>query len=150
VKRNTKIFVFNVVMFILGIVILLLGFNQVTAPSIIALVGLGGALSLSAAIWIMRSLYWGVPSRKAEYENHVKAQRIDLKDERKIMLRDKSGRVAYLIGMAVLVVSILVFRVLQALNIYDVGRMFIFFTSVFVIFEYFLGIIIFNIMSKKL
>ncbi|BBN98036.1 hypothetical protein [Sporolactobacillus terrae] len=149
-KNNTKILIANVIMLVIGIVMLLFGFNETTAPMSGMLTGLGSALSLSAVFWMIRVLYWYSPSRKDQYENRMKTQNIDLKDERKIMLRDKSGRAAYLIGLAVLVICILVFRVLHALNIYDIGRAFFIFTGVFVVFEYLLGIIIFNIMSKKL
>jgi hypothetical protein len=53
-------------------------------------------------------------------------------------------------GQVALVVCILVFGVLRTLNVYDIDRAFFIFTGAFVLFEYFLGMIIFNYMSKKL
>ena len=57
--------------------------------------GCGIAWVVSGAIQLKRKLYYAKPEHQAEYEEKQKEQRINLQDERKIMLRQKAGHVTY-------------------------------------------------------
>ena len=61
----------------------------------------------------------------------------------KSRLRDQSGRYAYLLGLAVLSVSIVVFSVLGALNILD-SRVIILFLGGYLLFQVVAGMVIFK------
>ena len=148
-KNDYKSSVANVVMLILGIVILAFAIMYKNDASSM-LVGLGSALSFSALVAIVKNLYWRSPSKKNEYAKLIKNENISLKDERKIMLRDKSGRISYIIGLVVLGVSIWIFMILKAFNIFDAGRMFFIFAGGFVLFEFFLGLLVFRYLEKKM
>lgn len=65
------------------------------------------------------------------------------------MLRDKSGRYAYIIGMVSLLIITTVFFILRNLGIvFSVDTM-ISVYSAFVIFEYVLGMVIFSYLEKR-
>jgi len=93
--------------------------------------------------------YWSRPENKARYLEKVENEDIEMNDERKIILRDKSGRYAYIIGLIVSVISIVIFSIMGNLNIIENYKLIIVYLSGFVIFQYLIGILIFNQLSKK-
>lgn len=76
--------------------------------------GLIGGLSL---IW--RYFYWSSPKRKDVYEARSEEDQINLKDEFKESLRNRSGRIAYIITLLVITLSIVVFSVIGSLGVLD-------------------------------
>ena len=75
--------------------------------------------------------------------------RIEQHDELKTKIRDRAGRYAYGIGLAVICFSILVFSILGALEVIDNARMIILYLSGYLMFQIITGIIIFNKLMKK-
>lgn len=63
------------------------------------LCGLGGAGIGPGIIMLWKYFHWTKPENREEYEKRLQMERIELRDERKIMLRDKSGRIACLFMM---------------------------------------------------
>lgn len=66
--------------------------------------GLIGGLSL-----ISKYFYWSSPKRKDVYAARLEEEQINLKDEFKESLRNRSGRIAYIITLLVIVLSTVIF-----------------------------------------
>lgn len=70
-------------------------------------------------------------------------------DERKTILRDKSGRYAYIIGLIVISVSIVIFSIIGSLNIIENSKLIITYLAGFLVFQFIIGILIYNHLNKK-
>lgn len=82
-------------------------------------------------------------------QERLENDRIEQHDELKTKIRDRAGRYAYGIGLAVICFSILVFSILGALEVIDNARMIILYLSGYLMFQIITGIIIFNKLMKK-
>lgn len=105
--------------------------------------GLIGGLSL---IW--RYFYWSSPKRRDVYEARLEENQINLKDEFKESLRNRSGRIAYLITLLVITLSMVVFSVIGSLGVLDT-KLLVLYLSILWIFMYGIGIIVYRILMKK-
>ena len=96
--------------------ILLLALSSLTEGRLGSLLfAFGFAGAVPGAVMIGKYVYWTSPRNRERYAERVEQERIDLQDELNQKLSDRSGRCAYLIGLAVLSVSIVAFSVLDAL-----------------------------------
>jgi len=105
--------------------------------------GLIGGLSL---IW--KYYYWASPKRKEIYEAKLEEEQINLKDELKESLRNRSGRIAYIITFLVISLSIVTFSIIGSLGFLDT-KLIVLYLSILWIFMYVVGIIAFRILMKK-
>ncbi len=105
--------------------------------------GLIGGLSL---IW--RYLYWSSPKRKDVYEARLEEDQINLKDEFKESLRNRSGRIVYIITLLVITLSIVIFSVIGSLGVLDT-KLLVIYLSILWIFMYGVGIIVYRMLIKK-
>lgn len=71
----------------------------------------GGALGPGVGL-IIKYFYWTSPQNADRYQEILEQEDINLHDELNEKLRDKSGRIAYLIGLLVLCVSEVIFAFL--------------------------------------
>lgn len=71
----------------------------------------GGALGPGVGL-IIKYFYWTSPQNADRYQELLEQEDINLHDELNEKLRDKSGRIAYLIGLLVLCVSEVIFAFL--------------------------------------
>lgn len=101
---------------------------------------IGSGLSLA-----YRYFYWSRPKNAPKYNAKMKEEQINLKDERKIMLRDKSGRIAYIITFGVLFVINMVFTYILRVDTYISITLWLLF-----IFMYVCGVVVFYYLDKKL
>lgn len=113
------------------------------------LIGLTGAGVGGGAVMLWKYYYWTRPKNQKEYEDLVEDRTIDLQDERKEKIRDKSGRYAYILGLIILSISILVFSVLGSLDIINNSQLIVLYLGIFLIFQYIIGIVIYRYLSKK-
>ena len=113
------------------------------------LFGFAGAGICGGVAIIWKYYYWVKPENRTRYQEKLEAENIDLKDERKTQLRDKSGRYAYIVGLAVLSVSIVVFSILDSLNIIISLKMIILYLGGLLAFQYIIGLIIYNHLNNK-
>jgi hypothetical protein len=113
------------------------------------LFGFAGAGICSGATILWKCYYWTRPGNKDRYQEKIENENIELHDERKTILRDKSGRYAYIIGLMVIAVSIVIFSIIGKLNIIENSRLIITYLAVFLVFQYMIGILIFNHLNKK-
>lgn len=74
---------------------------------------------------------------------------IELHDELKSKLRDKSGRYAYAIGLMTVSISIIIFSILGQLEIIDNSRLMVLYLGGYLLFQIVIGIVIFKQLLKK-
>lgn len=103
----------------------------------------------SGAVILWKYYYWTRPENKGRYQEKIENENIELHDERKTILRDKSGRYAYIIGLIVISVSIIIFSIIGKLNIVENSKLIIIYLAGFLAFQYIIGILIFNHLNKK-
>lgn len=134
--------------FAVGVVCLIIGLlTQTKLDEMLFGFAGGGICGGAAGIW--KYYYWSRPENKAKYREKLETENINLTDERKTKLRDKSGRYAYIIGLIVMSVSIVVFSILDRLDIIQNSRLIILFLTGLIVFQYIVGLIIYKHLSKK-
>jgi len=108
-----------------------------------------GAGMASGLLTVCRYFYWNVPENKERYREKLENEQIQLNDELKEKLRDKSGRYAYILGLLVICVTMMLLSVLGALEMVSNSRIMILYLGGYLVFQYAAGIFIFNHLLKK-
>lgn len=136
-------------MIALGLVCLAAVFLNMPLASIFA--GLFGAFTVPGAMQVYRYAKYSSPKRAAEYQERLDQEQIDMRDERKEMLRNKAGRIAYILGLAAVSVSMLVFSFLGKLGVLDeaVTRLVILFLAGYLFFQLIAGWVVYGLLEKK-
>ena len=145
-KKNN--FIIGLVYLIIGIVFLLFILLFETKLNSI-LSGFATTGMVFGAVMLWKYYYWTRPENKDKYKEKTQNENIELKDERKEMLRNKSGRYAYILGLMVLSISIVVFSILGSLEIIDNSDLIVMYLGGLTAFQYIIGIIIYRHLSKK-
>ncbi len=130
-----------------GILFLVLGFSIQTRMNGI-IFGLAGACLGPGLVMIFKYYYWTRPDKRQQYAQKLEQGKIELHDELKESIRNKSGRYTYVLGLLVSSLSTLVFAILDVLEILD-ARVFVFYLGGYLLFQLAAGIIIFNWLLKK-
>lgn len=135
---------------LLGLAILLAGLVWETRLSSL-MVGFGAGLLGSGAMQLVRYRKWTRPENADTYRERLEQEQIDLRDERKNMLRDRSGRYAYVFGLMLCAVSILTFHLLEALGIVEetAARLVVLYLAAYLIIQYIAGFTVYRWLSKK-
>lgn len=145
--KKSNLYVGLIYLFI-GIVCLVIALNFESRLESL-LFGFAGAGICSGAVILWKYYYWTRPENKDRYQEKIENENIELHDERKTVLRDKSGRYAYIIGLIVISVSIVIFSIIGSLNIIENAKPIITYLAGFLVFQYIIGILIFNHLNKK-
>lgn len=137
-----------------GIIYTLLGLALLLAAiftntEIGMLYGLGGALTGPGLVMIAKYFYWSRPQNRQRYEERLENERIEMNDELKQKLRDRSGRYAYVLGMVTVSLSIFVIGILEDLGLIGNSRPMVLYLAAYLIFQVVAGIVIFNRLLKK-
>ena len=137
-----------------GIIYTLLGLALLltaifTNTEIGMLYGLGGALTGPGLVMMGKYFYWSRPQNRQRYEERLDSERIEMNDELKQKLRDRSGRYAYVLGMVTVSLSIFVIGILEDLGLIGDSRPMILYLAAYLIFQVIAGIVIFNRLLKK-
>ena len=96
-----------------------MGNSYLNRGIICVLVGIcfiGGALGPGIGMIIMH-FYWSSPQNIERYKEKQEQKEIEVHDELNEKLRDKSGRIAYLIGLSVICASVVVFAILGKMGV---------------------------------
>jgi len=112
------------------------------------LFGLSGAGLIGGLSLIWKYFYWSSPKRKEIYGAKLAEEQINLKDEFKESLRNRSGRIAYIITFLVISLSIIIFSIIGSLGLLET-KLLVLYLSILWIFMYAIGIIVFRILMKK-
>ncbi len=113
------------------------------------LFGLAGAGIGPGCVMICKYFYWTSPKHEKEYREKLKQQQIELHDELKEKLRDKSGRYAYILGLVTAAAAIPVLAVLMKLHLIENSLLLISFLFGYLILQYLAGVVIFRHLLKK-
>jgi amino acid transporter len=111
--------------------------------------GFAGGGIIPGFILICRYFYWAQPDKSKKYVEKVENQKIDLRDERKEKFRNQSGRYAYVLGLIIVCISIIVFSVLYFLGIIQNVKILIIYLGGYATFQYIVGILIFRYLDKR-
>lgn len=104
----------------------------------------GIAWIVSGIIYLKRCLYYEKPEHQAEYEARDKEQRINLHDERKIMLRQKAAQTTYQI-MFFLLLGLSLLLALLRVEWWITAVIFLLF-----VFQWAVGVVAFRYYEKRL
>ena len=108
----------------------------------------GGGIAPGITL-LFRYFYWSSPKHRAACTERMEAEQIELHDERKEKLRDRSGRCAYLIVLCVTGISCMIFSILGHLEIILNYRLIVIYLGIFFIFQYLAGVLIFRHLNNK-
>ncbi|WP_312071492.1 hypothetical protein [Anaerotignum propionicum] len=106
--------------------------------------GFSGGFTAPGIIMLYKYFHWSKPENEAAYEELLKNQKINAKDERKIMIRRISGHVMYTI--TIIVLALLAF----VLSLFDVDKWILLLIAILLIFEIAGGYIVYLHYNKKL
>ncbi len=130
---------------VLASLLLILGISLITIlPNGSIIFGMGCGFIGGAIVNFYKYLYRLSPKNKIEYEEHLKKEKINLNDERKIMLREKSGRITYVIMFVVLIITNIVFTFI------GVEKWIIYTLWGVIAFKYICGVAVFYYLAKKM
>ena len=115
------------------------------------LCGLCGAFTVPGIAQVVKYVKWTSPKNAPIYQERLEQEQIDLRDERKSMLRDRSGRYTYILGMLALAAAMVVFYLLEAFEVIGKaeGRLVILFLAGYLLFQLFAGVLIYRWLEKK-
>ena len=113
------------------------------------LYGFSGALIGPGIAQIAKYVKWTRPKNAPIYRERLEQERIELRDERKTMLRDKSGRYAYILGMIVAVVLELAVVILGDLGVIEKNLWLPLGILFYVCFQYAAGLVIYALLDRK-
>lgn len=130
-----------------GIALLLGVFFGVWESSLIC--GLGGGALGGGLVMVWKYFYWSTPKNAARYQEKLEQESIELHDELLSRLRDRSGRYAYLLGLGVISISILVLGVLKELGIVEDVRLLVLYLGAYLLFQWAAGVVIFLGLKKR-
>lgn len=108
-----------------------------------------GAGLFGGAIILWKWFRWNRPHRREEYRQKLEAEEIWLKDERNVKLRDRSGRYAYLVGLLVTSFAMVVFSVLDKVQVAFSGNTIVCYLGGYLVFQYIIGILIYRHLQRK-
>lgn len=131
-----------------GLVFLFLAINTNTVFTSLFWGFCGAFLSIGLGR-IIRSIYWSDPKRSQRHQKLEELKQIEQHDELKEMLRNQSGRIAYLMGLFVLCISIVVFAFLGQAGLLMDAKVFVLYLGGYLLFQIVAGIIVFYYLLKK-
>lgn len=113
------------------------------------LFGFAGAGLGAGAMMLYRYLYWSSAKHRDAYAERLEQEQIELHDERKERLRDRSGRFAYLIGLVVTGLSCMIISALGQLELVANYQFMVSYLGIYFIFQYLAGVFIFRYLNNK-
>ncbi|HBE9435645.1 membrane protein [Clostridioides difficile] len=139
----------GIVYFICGILLVLLAtFTEFSFEAFIW--GLSGAALGPGVCMILQYMYWSKPERALDYEEKIKKQRIEMNDERRIMLRDKAGRITNQIMSYVLVILIFIVSILSVFSVMVISKWVLVVLGLLILFQFICSVVVYNKLDKKL
>lgn len=110
-----------------------------------------GAFTVPGIAQVCKYIKWTSPKNAPIYRERLEREQIELRDERKSMLRDKSGRYAYILGLLTLSAAIVVLYFLEAFGVlgWQETRLAILLLAAYVLFQAIAGIVIYRVLEKR-
>lgn len=140
--------IYGIVYTCIGVAFLLLAlFTEYRLESLFW--GLAGGMGFSGIQMIVRYVYWSAPGRREIYAQRMEQERIELHDELKEKIRDKSGRYAYILGFIIITCAMFVFSILSLLDVIENAEIFVAFLGIYWIIQLVSGRLFFRQLMKK-
>ena len=113
--------------------------------------GFFGAFTGPGVIQVYKYVKWTKLETPDSYQRHLEEEQIELRDERKEMLRNKSGHMAYTLGLLAAAVSTSAFSILGKLGIVEesASRLLILFLAGYMVFQILAGWVLYRLLDKK-
>lgn len=105
---------------------------------------MGCGLAFSSIVQLLRISYWQAPKRQAEYSARKQEAHINSIDERKQYIRMKAGHVTYQI-MAWTLITLAFILTLFHVSAWIIAMLFLLF-----IFQWIIGMIVYNILERRI
>ncbi|MEL0754625.1 hypothetical protein VXA53_01935 [Clostridioides difficile] len=139
----------GIIYFICGILLVLLAtFTEFSFEAFIW--GLSGVALGPGVCMILQYMYWSKPERAVDYEEKIKNQRIEMNDERRIMLRDKAGRITNQIMCYVLVILIFIVSILSVFSVMVISKWVLVVLGLLILFQFICSVVVYNKLDKRL
>ena len=111
--------------------------------------GLGGGALGSGLMTVGKYVYWTSPKRAGVYRERLEEERILLQDELLVQLRDKAGRIAYLLGLAAISLAMVVLAALKELGVLEDVQLTVLCLGGYLLFQLVIGAVIFHLLKKR-
>ena len=111
--------------------------------------GFGGACLGAGIAQTIKYVYWSKPERRERYQEKMENMKIIMEDERKEVLRYKSGWYMYIFTLIVLGLTVSVIQILENYGVLEGARWVVIFLGILFFAELFLGWLIYRQMDKK-
>ena len=113
------------------------------------LLGFACGAICSGIVMICKYFYWSMPKNKERYQKKIENENIEMHDELKVKLRDRSGRFAYVLGLMVISLSIVIFSILGKLEMVADSRTIILYLGGYLVFQIIVPIVFYRKLLKK-
>ena len=108
----------------------------------------GGALAPGIAR-IIQHFYWSAPKNQERYREIQEQEDINLHDELNEKLRDKSGRIAYNIGLLIICISEIVFSILGKTGVITDHKIIVLYLFSLFVFQIVIGKVVYHQLRRK-
>jgi positive regulator of sigma E activity len=108
----------------------------------------GGALGPGIGM-IIQHFYWSAPKNQERYQEIQEQKDINLHDELNEKLRDKSGRIAYNIGLFIICISEIVFSILGKTGVITDYKIIVLYLFSLFIFHIVIGFVVYHQLRRK-
>jgi positive regulator of sigma E activity len=108
----------------------------------------GGALGPGIGM-IIQHIYWSAPKNQERYQEIQEQKDINLHDELNEKLRDKSGRIAYNIGLFIICISEIVFSILGKTGVITDYKIIVLYLFSLFIFQIVIGFVVYHQLRRK-
>ena len=132
----------------LGLLCFLGGWLLPASRPVGVLWGMGFGLLLNGLVQLFQYWKWTRPENAAAYAERRELEQIEFHDERNVQLRDRSGRYAYLFGLAVGVLALLVLSGLEVFGLAQT-RWAVVFLGFYVLLQWLAGLWFYRRLKKQ-
>ena len=108
----------------------------------------GGALGPGIGL-IIQHFYWSAPKNQERYREIQEQKDINLHDELNEKLRDKSGRIAYNIGLLIICISEILFSILGKTGIITDHKIIVLYLFSLFVFQVVIGNVVYHQLRRK-
>ena len=108
----------------------------------------GGALGPGIGM-IIQHFYWSAPKNQERYREIQEQEDINLHDELNEKLRDKSGRIAYNIGLFIICISEVVFSILGKTGVITDHKIIVLYLFSLFVFQILVGNVVYHQLRRK-
>lgn len=145
-KNNLRV---GIIYVFLGCILAIYSISQAESKLNALLFGFAFALIPPGLMMIVKFFYWTRPKNTLRYQEKISQEKIMLHDELQVKLRDKSGCITFLFGLLISSISIVMFSILNALDILINNRLFIIYLGVYFILQILIYLITYYKLSKR-